>query len=928
MRNLLKKIWFPATVVLLAAVQSVGMDVARLIEMPSANAYEKADTVIYDNSGIFEKFRDAKNRIKQDSSSVDSLFGVEEKPISARDTIKAPDSLRLTDPFRYKYYVALVDSLTHVEVRDSLMKAGDSLTWRRLDSIYYADSAILAKIRFDKWYAGLSKAERKKYDFEQKMKRRQARMDSILNVKDSLLAIKDSIRENTPRILETFAVPHEKQFERILLWNKDRWFNNVNLKQLDTSYNYWYTEYPFMKEDIDANYLGVIGSPVQHYDFQKRIGSEGVVFYSPYETYSYSAYSVPMYNTKVPYTELAYWGTLLSNTEREEANLHILTTQNITPALNLRLEYNRFGSNGMLLREDTDNRTFAATANYLGKRYLAHLGYISNKIERSENGGIVDNFFIKDTLVNSREINVRLVKAENVIKKKTFFLDQTYRIPFSFIKDIAEKIQNRKAGRDSISHIGKAVNDSTKALADSTLAMESPKSYSDSSDKAPANKQVPDTLDTHVTTAFIGHNSEYSIYTKKYTDQINATDKAARDFYNNQFFIHPALSSDSLRVTRLENKVFLKLQPWSPDAIVSSINAGIGNRLMSYYMITPDFYLKKPENTVWNSTYAYGGAQGKLKRTIDWRADAYYTFLGHNFGDLGINAHLNLNFFPFRRFKDSPVTLYGKFTSKVEEPDFYENTFFSNHLKWNNDFDKKYVSKIEGGLSISHWKLKVDAGYTLLKNHIFYDTLAIARQQASPISIAKLSLEKNFRLWLLHFDNRALMQISSNRDVLPLPYLSLNLRWYLQFDMVKDVLQMQLGANALYTSSWYAPAYNPISGTFFNQNKREYGNSPYIDLFVNMQWKRATIFVKLVNANMGWPMDSADYFSADGYIRPQRVVKLGIYWPFYLQTRKNPSVTGKAGSSLGGGSSSDGGGSLFGGAGGLSSGLSGLRNNL
>ena len=71
---------------------------------------------------------------------------------------------------------------------------------------------------------------------------------------------------------------------------------------------------------------------------------------------------------------------------------------------------------------------------------------------------------------------------------------------------------------------------------------------------------------------------------------------------------------------------------------------------------------------------------------------------------------------------------------------------------------------------------------------------------------------------------------------------------------------------------------------------------------MNVQWKRACIFVKAINVGMGWPMDKADYFSAHGYIRPQRGIKFGVCWPFYLQPAKNKSV----GSAGGGGGSSSG----------------------
>lgn len=386
----ISKIWFPALVVGIVAVQSFASDFSRA--MASRGAEASRDTVIYSNN-IFTKFRSEYERAREDSMSFELMSGdSNEVVITARDTMKVPDSLRFTDPFRYKYYVAIKDSLTHIIVRDSLKNAGDSIDWPKLDSLYKIDSTETAIRKFNEWYASLDKAARKKYDFEQKMKARQVMIDSILNAKDSLLAIRDSIRENTPRILETFAVPDSLYYKRILTWNKGSYFNDIHLQKLDTSYNYRFNDYPFYREDVNVSYLGIVGSATQYYDFFKRKSAEGVTFYTPYECYSYNPYSLPFYNTKTPYTELAYWGTLFANEERAENNLHIMTTQNILPSWNFTLEYDRFGANGMLENERVDNRTFAASTNFTGKKYLAHAGYIYNKMDKGENGGIVDQF--------------------------------------------------------------------------------------------------------------------------------------------------------------------------------------------------------------------------------------------------------------------------------------------------------------------------------------------------------------------------------------------------------------------------------------------------------------------------------------------------------------------------------------------------------
>ena len=81
-----------------------------------------------------------------------------------------------------------------------------------------------------------------------------------------------------------------------------------------------------------------------------------------------------------------------------------------------------------------------------------HAAYIFNRVKRSENGGMVDNFWIRDTTVDAREINVNLSNASNKITRNTVFLDQSYRIPFSFINKNGTRKERLRAKvyRDSI----------------------------------------------------------------------------------------------------------------------------------------------------------------------------------------------------------------------------------------------------------------------------------------------------------------------------------------------------------------------------------------------------------------------------------------------------------------------------------------------
>ena len=213
------------------------------------------------------------------------------------------------------------------------------------------------------------------------------------------------------------------------------------------------------------------------------------------------------------------------------------------------------------------------------------------------------------------------------------------------------------------------------------------------------------------------------------------------------------------------------------------------------------------------------------------------------------------------------------------------------------------------------------------------------------MSVLSAFLGKNFVIAdFFHLDNRLLFQLSSNQEVLPLPLLAANLRYYMQFNIVRaDVMKMQIGADVRFNTPWLAPSYNPVTGTFMAQglhdfkqtdpetNKEvtvsdylKYTNGPVIDLFLNVQWKRACLFVKWENTGRGWPMAKRDYFTADRYINTDRQIKLGIYWPFYTMSGKKTTLSSKAGSGMGGGMGGGLGGMM--GGGGLG-GMMGGRNN-
>lgn len=649
--------------------------------------------------------------------------------------------------------------------------------------------------------------------------------------RDSVWAYKDSVLRNTPRILHTYVFDDTTKYKRMFLWNADTWFNKPVSISPDTTFHDWFSEQPHQKYDAGATWLGVSGSAMLYNNWFLRPQMKEFPFFEYYLPYSYTPETLPFYNTKTPYTELAYWGTLFANKKMEESNIRFLHTQNFTPSFNVNFLYQRYGSAGMLESERTDNRTLAITGNYLGKRYVAQGGYLFNRIKRDENGGISDPSMVLDTLVDAKIIPITLKDANNTLKRNTFFLTHSYGIPFKFLQK-ADTLE---------------VNDD-KELGDGTMA-------------------------------YIGHSFDASIYSKKYNDNISATDSIARAFYHNKFYINPTTSADSMRVFKLENRFFINMQPWAKDAIISTISGGIGHQYLNLYGFRQQFFLEGNSNEKQNNMYMYFGAGGKFRRYFSWDGIGVFNFAGYYQNDFSIDGKVKFSSYP--KGMRQGMHLTGKLHISQQRPNYFFNNIYTNHYVWNNNFEKTTQTRIEGKIEIPDWKMEAFVGYAMLKNNTYFDSLSIIRQNPESMSILTAYLKKDFKLWKFHFDNKILFQVSSDEDVVPLPELALDLRYYFQFWLVKDVLNVQMGANAIYTSDYYAQGYSPALGVFYNQKTEKIGNTPYIDAFINMQWKRASIFVKYLNAAQGWP--DSDYFSAFRYIRSQKILKLGIHWPFYVK---------------------------------------------
>jgi outer membrane receptor protein involved in Fe transport len=115
--------------------------------------------------------------------------------------------------------------------------------------------------------------------------------------------------------------------------------------------------------------------------------------------------------------------------------------------------------------------------------------------------------------------------------------------------------------------------------------------------------------------------------------------------------------------------------------------------------------------------------------------------------------------------------------------------------------------------------------------------------------------------------------------VIRLPEFILEHSLYYENDLLNKAMRLQIGASVYYISSYYADAYMPVTGQFFLQSEKKYGNYPFIDFFVAAKIKTVRIFVKVDHLNSGW--DKNNYILTPNYPYPGRTFKLGVSWKFY-----------------------------------------------
>ena len=664
-------------------------------------------------------------------------------------------------------------------------------------------------------------------------------------------------------------------------WKIDNRLGNVTPVPVDTIQTGFQNSNDMGGPTGQFNYLGNLGSPRMSRIFFDRPDDSQFIFLDPYNFSFQRPQDVVFTNTLSPFTNLTYYKSLNNRNGEERFKSYFAINANKRLGFGFNIDY--LYGRGMYSDQNTAFFNGNLFAYYRGDKYDLHFIFSNNNMKMAENGGIADDRYITDPLdmaegkkqYASTDIPTNLNKVWNHNSGYHAFLTHRYNLGF-YKKNNKEQNVN-----DSLPQLMDLPTDSliNKSMNDSLKTTEK----IDSIDVNPEFVPV---------TSFI-HTLQIDLDKRKYITQDNSQ---AQKLYEYSFFGND--STDLTKRTSIKNTFGISLREgfnkWAKAGLTAYITheyrdftlcdtTGIDdNRIFKHYK----------ENNL-----SVGGEllkeQGKL---LHYRILGELGIAGEDAGQFKVEGKGDLN---IRLFGDT-VRLEANAYIKNLNPVFFYRHFHSKHYWWDNtDLSKIMRTRIEGTLHVGKLGTTLRAGVENIKNYTYLDNASVAvtnndgkvtsyknnaivKQDGSNIQILTAMWQQKLKAGIFHLDTEVVYQKSSNENILPLPELSAYANLYLKSALVKDVFNVELGADARYFTKYYAPDYSPVMGQFYLQNpneKIEIGGYPMINVYANLQWKRTRIFVMMYHINQG--SGDSNYFLAPHYPINPKMLKIGISWNFF-----------------------------------------------
>jgi len=546
------------------------------------------------------------------------------------------------------------------------------------------------------------------------------------------------------------------------------------------------------------------------------------------------------YNTRIPMTLLSY--NTAGGKENKQDRLKATFSGNANAKLQFGASLDYLYSKGSYANQAVKNLMWGVASSYLGDRYEYQAFFNHYNGLNQDNGGITDDLYITDpaklqggeTSVNAKTIPTNLTAARTRMKGQEFYMNHRYKVGFWEI--------------------------------------------------TPPNDTIPD--DTIEHKRYIPVSS--FIWTLNYTGAthkfFNDSPEEASKFWDN-YYLTTGNSEDATSYWSLKNTFGVSLLEGFNKYAKAGLAAYVTHEIRRYTQSVDSIPISGPDRPEILTPYPFDsrispkatenllwvGAQltKQSGRLLRYEATGKIGLIGPAAGEVHVAGNVSTR---FKLLGDTvSITGYGLFAN--ESAPYLMNNYVSNFFMWKNSFGKTRRLKFGGILNVPQTGTRLNIGAENVQNSIYFNDRSLPVQHGGSVQVFSASLEQNFRVGILNWNNKLTYQTSSDDAVLPLPKFAAYTNLFILFRVAK-VLHVQFGVDCDYYSKYYAPGFQPATMAFYNQREVKVGNYPFMNLYLNMKLSRARFYVMMSHVNQG--LTGKNYFALPHYPMNPRRFQMGV----------------------------------------------------
>ena len=748
-------------------------------------------------------------------------------------------------------------------------------------------------------------------------------------------------RHQTNRKVNTDSLGSDKEIPKgIRVWTVDERFGDTKAAVVDTL-QHMYMNSTFT-EGLRGEYntLGNMGTARLNRIFIDRRNTQGnFIFTEPYDYIVNPVSDFHFTNTYSPITNITLNSCGDKVTGEDDFKAMFAVNANKRLGAGFRFDY-KYGR-GYYNAQSTSHFKYTMWASYLGDRYQAHFLFSTNHEKMTENGGITNDDYIKHPEIYTEsfatnEIPTVLEQNWNRLDNQHIFFTHRYNVGFSRkVKMTEEEIKAKKfamaskkenAEEDAKEEARKKAKEQGRKFDEKAFDKQQGAKFSGRPDGAkiagdePAKDLAAKDIRNDSTRIAVNgkaaadsllavqkknaedslfYKSEYVpvtsfIHTVKFDNyrRIYEAYQTPADYYLNEYYDAGRLTGDSIydqtKHWHMKNTFAIAMLEGFNKWAKAGLKAFAGYDLRHYELPTMEGGFEKYNEHV----LSVGGQLSKQEgKTLHYNAVAEIGLTGVDAGTLAIDGNVDVNI----PFLGDTLQVRGDAFFHRETPSFYYRNYHARHLWWENDLDKTIHTRIMGTLSFPKTRTRLRVAVDEIKNYTYFSqsyditekglrtgVMVTPMQESGGINLLTAQLEQNFRLGILNWENQFTYQHSSKESVLPVPAFNAYTNLYIKFKVVK-VLNVDLGADMRYFTSYEAPDYSPYMGQYTVQgngeNNVKIGNYPIVNVYANVHIKHTRFFVMMSHINAG--QGDKNYFFAPHYPMNERVFRIGVSWNFF-----------------------------------------------